>query len=324
MGDANDPGPLERGLSLLTWPSARTYRADAYGLDTLLERKARTVSVIVPARAVASTIGALVERLRPLERAGLVDELVVVDAASEDGTAAAASARGATVLQESELLPAFGAARGKGDAMWRGLAGTQGEIVAFVDADTEGFDARFVLGLLGPLFEDPALRLVKGAFRRPLRIGGEVRADEGGRVTELTARPLINLLVPELSGFAQPLAGEVAAPRALLEQLSFPVGYGVEIAMLIDSLRLVGLDALAQVDLGTRQNRHQPLRDLGAMAYAVLVAGLRRVAPELLDGLEAGVLAQPLGSELVRRSVPIEERPPLASLRATAAGGLAG
>jgi hypothetical protein len=317
MGDTKRPGTLERGLSLLTWPSARTYRADAYGLDALLERKARTVSVIVPARAVASTIGRLVERLRPLERAGLVDELVVVDAASEDGTAAAASARGATVLQESELMPAFGVARGKGDAMWRGLAATQGEIVAFVDADTEGFDARFVLGLLGPLFEDPALRLVKGAFRRPLRIGREIRPDEGGRVTELTARPLINLMVPELAGFAQPLAGEVAAHRVLLEQLSFPVGYGVEIAMLIDSLRLVGLDALAQVDLGTRQNRHQPLRDLGAMAHAVLVAGLRRLHPELLDGLEAGVLAQPLGSELERRAVPIEERPPLASLRAT-------
>jgi glucosyl-3-phosphoglycerate synthase len=275
--------------------------------------------VVLPAREVADTIGTIVAALVPYRDAGAIDELLVVDAASHDGTAAAAERAGADVVQEDELQAGFGPCRGKGDAMWRALAVTEGEIVAYIDGDTEGFDARFAVGLLGPLLTDPGVALVKGAFRRPMRAGGALLPDEGGRVTELVARPLLALLAPELGGFAQPLAGETAARRDLLESIPFPVGYGVETAMLLDALTVRGLDALAQVDLGERLNRHQPLRGLGGMALAVMAAGLRRGLPEAwLEGLAPGrmTLALPDGSTRTR-DVPVEERPPLASLALT-------
>ena len=176
-------------------------------------------------------------------------------------------------------------------------------------------------GLLGLLLSDPGVDFVKGAFRRPLRVGDTVLPDGGGRVTELVARPLLNLHVHELAGFLQPLAGEVAARRGLLERLPFPVGYGVEIAMLIDALRAVGLERMAQVDLGTRQNRHQSLQDLSAMALAVLVAAERRIhGTERIDAAAPGPLLVPAGGELEVRSVVLDERPPLAQvLRAASA-----
>lgn len=303
---------LDRAGVVGEWHRTRCYSGHAYDARELLERKPGTVSVVLPARGVAATVGSLLDALAPFEESGLVDELVVIDADSPDGTAAEAALHGAVVLQESELMPEFGPARGKGDAMWRGLAATQGDVVAFLDTDTEDFAPGFLPGLLGPLFDDPGLQLVKGSFRRPLRIGEESHPDEGGRVTELMARPLLNLHVPELAGFRQPLAGEVAARRGLLERLAFPVGYGVEVAMLIDALRAVGLDALGQVDLGSRQNRHQPLRDLGAMAYAVLATASRRI--EGLAGAGAGALLQPLDERFETREICLDERPPLASL----------
>ena len=270
---------------------------------------------MLPAREVAATIGGVLDALAPLERAGLVDELLVVDAASSDGTARIAAARGARVADESVLLREFGPALGKGDAMWRGLSATSGDIVAFLDTDTEDFHAGFALGLLGPLIEDPGLAFVKGAFRRPLRVGDTVVPDGGGRVTELVARPLLNLHLPDLAGFLQPLAGEVAARRELLERLPFPVGYGVEIAMLIDAYREVGLERMAQVDLGTRQNRHQPLRDLSAMALAVLATAERRIhGRRRADAAAPGPLLVPGEDGFEPRSVVLDERPPLAEL----------
>ena len=208
-------------------------------------------------------------------------------------------------------MPAFGPCRGKGDAMWRALAATTGEIVAYVDADSEDFGERMLTGLLAPLFARPCLALVKGAFQRPFATGGDVLPGEGGRVTELMARPLLNLHRPGLAGFAQPLAGEIAARRDLLERLAFPVGYGVEIAMLLDAERLVGLDALAQADLGSRQNRHQPLDALSAMSYAVLVAACKRLlGPEAVDALAPGPYVLPGAGDVDVRQVPVEERPP--------------
>ncbi|MGI8439936.1 MAG: glucosyl-3-phosphoglycerate synthase [Thermoleophilaceae bacterium] len=314
--------------SLDVWLAARSYRAEAYTTERLLAAKTSSVSVILPGRSVAEAVGGVIDALLPLEEIGLIDELLVVDAASPDGTAEIARARGATVLQESELLPGFGPARGKGDAMWRALSATRGEIVAFLDADTEDFHAGFLLGLLGPLFEDPELQLLKGSFRRPLRVGHELVPDGGGRVTELLARPLINLYAPELSGFRQPLAGEVSGRRELFEALPFPVGYGVEIAMLIDAVRAVGLDALGQVDLGTRQNRHQSLRALGAMSSSVMYAALSRVlGPDVPTEVDTVWLTQPVGDELEVSPVAVEERPPLAVLTpdgGRAAAALAG
>jgi glucosyl-3-phosphoglycerate synthase len=312
---------LERELALAAWTASNAFRADRWDLDGLLARKRESVSIVLPAREVADTIGSVIGALVPLERAGLVDEVVVVDAASTDGTARAAAEAGATVLQESEVLAELGPARGKGDAMWRGLAATSGDVVAYIDTDTCDFDERFLLGLLGPLFERPELEFVKGAFRRPFKVDGAAAVpDGGGRVTELVARPLLNLHAPELAGFVQPLAGETAARRALLESIPYAVGYGVEIAMILDVAALVGVEAMAQVDLGTRQNRHQALRELGAMAYAVLATATRRFyGDEAVDGARgAGALAIPGGSSMEMREVTLEERPPLRTLPAKA------
>lgn len=307
--------------TLRSWLARRSYRADAFPLERIAELKradgSPSVSVVLPAREVAETIGPILDALAPLRAAGAIDELVVVDASSGDGTADVAAGRGATVVQESALLAGHGPARGKGDALWRSLAATRGDVVAFLDADTENFDDRFLRGLLGPLLADPEIAFVKGAFRRPFKLGEATVPDGGGRVTELVARPLLNLHVPELAGFVQPLAGEFAARRSLLERLRFPVGYGVEIATLIDSYRIAGLDALAQADLGERHNRHQPLRALSAMAYAVTIAAQRRIHGEEVAALAApGPLAFPGGGQLELRHVAVEERPPLAGLRA--------
>jgi len=311
-------GRARRGLAVdlrrSWWQAERTYAAAAFPLERLLAAKRATVSVVLPTRDVADTIGGVLDALAPLRRAGLIDEILVVDAASRDGTAALAAGRGVRVADESSLLPAYGPALGKGDAMWRGLAATTAEIVVYVDADSEVFSPRFVTSMLAPMFEDETIALVKGSFRRPFRVGDTVLPAGGGRVTELLARPLLNLHRPELAGFAQPLAGEIAARRSLLERLSFPVGYGVEIAMLIDALREVGLDRMAQVDLGTRQNRHQPLHALSSMALAVLATGERRVHGAAVEASAPGPLVVPHDGEMEVRSVVLDERPPLAAI----------
>jgi glucosyl-3-phosphoglycerate synthase len=248
-------------------------------------------SVCVPTRNEAPTIGPIVETL-----VELVDQVVVVDAGSPDGTARIAAEAGAEVHDQSSLLPQMGPVLGKGDAMWRSLSVLTGELVCFVDGDSADFGPHFVRGLLGPLAADPGLQYVKGFYRRPFR--GE--HEGGGRVTELTARPLLELFYPELAACRQPLAGEIAARRSLLERLPWATGYGVEIAQLIDVYCEVGIDAMAQVDLDVRQNRHQPLAALGPMASAVAGAVAARLHRE--GRLEGG-------------APPVVERPPLASLR---------
>jgi len=235
----------------------------------------------------------------------------VVDADSLDGTAEQALEAGARVIQQDAILSEYGPALGKGDAMWRGLHATAGEIICFLDGDTADPDPRHLQGLLGPLLAEPSIHFVKGSFERPLRVGDTALQNEGGRVTELMARPLLNLHEPLLAGFSQPLAGEFAARRELLESLPFPAGYGVEIALLIDSLRARTLDALAECRLGTRQNRHQTLRALGEMAYAVLAAVEQR-----RDGQRnrpSGHYLKPWEDGAVAR-VPVLERPPLKRL----------
>ena len=287
----------------------------------MLDAKRAPIALLLPTREVADTIVPIAREAARLADAGLLDEVLVIDAGSQDGTADRAAAEGITVLQENDLLPALGPVLGKGDAMWRALSAVRSEHVAFVDTDTADFDPGFITGLLGPLVCDPSIRFVKGAFRRPFRIGHEVTEHGGGRVTEILARPLLNLHAPELAVFDQPLAGETAGDRSLLEQLPFSAGYGVEIALLIDVWRAVGLDAMAQVDLGVRQNRHQALRELSAMAYAILVAAQAR----LVDG---GASAADASEQLTlpaldgsgageTRSVTILERPPHGAGRPT-------
>jgi glucosyl-3-phosphoglycerate synthase len=310
-------GRAARGLSVdlavSSWLASRRYTAAEFDLRRLRDRDDRpSVTVVIPARECAATITGVIETtVGPAYAAGLIDQLVVVDAASLDGTADRAAAAGATVMQQDQLAPELGPALGKGDAMWRALAATDGEIVCFLDADTEDPDPKHLLGLLGPLLSEPEIAFVKGAFARPFNAGGRTLADEGGRVTELMARPLLNLHFPLLAGFAQPLAGEFAARRPLLERLPFPVGYGIEIATLIDALDDVGLDALAECRLGTRQNRHQSLRALGEMAFAVLAAVERRIeGPRSATG---GAFLRPWEDGRVVR-VPVLERRPIRSL----------
>lgn len=314
---ARTTGRARRGLSVdlavSAWRERRRYRVEDFDLDTLVRPLGTRVTVVIPTRECAGTIaGVLSGTVGPVRARGLVDRVVVIDANSGDGTAQVAAAAGAEVIQQDAVLADFGPAQGKGDAMWRALCLTDEEVVCFLDGDTDDPVPGHLLGLLGPLFADPALALVKGSFERPMRSGEVVLPHEGGRVTELTARPLLNLHFPLLAGFTQPLAGEFAARRSVLEQLSFPVGYGVEIALLIDALKLSGLDALAECHLGTRQNRHQSLRALSEMSFAVLAAVERR-----LDGprsTTAGQYLRPWEDGAYVR-VPVAERPALASVQ---------
>ena len=288
-----------------------------------------SATLIFPARNVAGTIGDILTVVAGLQaRTGLPDQVIVVDADSPDGTADIARAHGAEVYSENELMPNYGPAQGKGDAMWRSLSAARGDIVMFADADTTDFREHFVYGTLGPLLADPAIQFTKAAYRRPFRQGEESIADGGGRVTELMAKPLLNLFYPELAGFVQPLAGEFAGRRELLSAVPFFTGYGVEIGMMIDVFAEVGLDGMAQVDLGTRQNRHQQLASLTRMSSVVLrtVAMREGLAQRVIDGDEPGLweLRQPEtylhavatedGLRLDEHLNELIERPPLARL----------
>jgi glucosyl-3-phosphoglycerate synthase len=313
----------ERAVS--RWWATRRFRADVFELERLLElKRGRVMTVIIPVRECAQTIAAVLDlTLAPALHAGLVDELVVVDAGSRDGTAEVAAAHGARVIQQDAVLADFGPALGKGDAMWRALAVTEGEVVCFLDGDTVDPVPSHLLGLLGPLLADDSLEFVKGTFERPFDTGRERLAHEGGRVTELMARPLINLHAPLLAGFAQPLAGEFAGRRDLLERIPFPVGYGVEIATLLDALALCGLDRLAECHLGTRQNRHQSLRALGEMAYEVLAAFELRLPSAPGRAPASGRFVRPWEGQ-APAELPVLERQPLrelAAARHAASGG---
>ncbi|MEV7678767.1 glucosyl-3-phosphoglycerate synthase [Streptomyces sp. NPDC088341] len=327
------------------WLTRRSWSAADRTLDRLLVAKAArgtTVSVVLPALDEEATVGAIVSVIRRelMERAPLVDELVVIDSGSSDRTAEVAAAAGARVVHRDAILPRLPALPGKGEVLWRSLLVTSGDVVCFVDADLRRFSADFVSGTVGPLLTDADVHFVKAMYDRPLREsgtdgdgagGGDTRRDgmrgdatggdamggaaagaQGGRVTELVARPLLNLHWPQLAGFVQPLGGEYAARRSLLERLPFPVGYGVELGLLVDALHTVGLDALGQVDVGVRLHRHQDDRALGRMAAAIYrTAQLRLsrahlVRPELtqFDRGEHGFVPRTY-------SVDTEERPPI-------------
>ena len=286
-----------------------------FPLERLLRHKRESISVVLPTREVADTIGPIVEELRSLDP--LIDQILVIDAASKDGTADVAAGLGADVHQESELLPEFGQALGKGDAMWRALAVARGELIVYLDSDTRAFPAHFATGMLGPLLCEEGVRFVKGFFRRPFTTAGEVRPVGGGRVTELTARPLLSAFYPELAAFIQPLAGEVAARRSFFDRLPFATGYAIETSMLLHARdELGGTTGMAQVDLDVRHNYHQPLPQLGPMAYAVLRVVLERLRADgrLLD--DHAPPLQTSDGQLIQ--VELVERPPYASIRARA------
>lgn len=233
-----------------------------------------SVSVVVPARECARTIGPIAATLAQLRADGIIEQALVVDADSADGTAALARAEGVDAVSENELMPRFGRARGKGDAMWRALSVCTGDLVCFLDGDSgDGFGAHYVTGTVGPLLGEPDVAFVKAFFRRPFGDAPE----GGGRVTELTARPLLRRFWPELAALHQPLAGEMAARRELLCRIPFSTGYAVETAMLLDVHAEVGAAAIVQVDLDVRRNDHQPLGALTTMADEVLAAACARL-----------------------------------------------
>lgn len=254
------------------WFAARTYRGADYVVESLVAAKAgRRVSLVLPAHNEQATVGVMVRAIRAalVEQVPLLDELVVIDSESTDDTARVAAEAGATVHVQGEILPELGRRSGKGEALWKSLAVTTGELVGFIDADLYDFDPRLVVGLFGPLITDPELAFVKGCYERPLSVVGGVVPGGGGRVTELVARPLLALHWPELTGFVQPLAGEYAGRREVLDAVPFAGGYGVEIGLLIDLVEAYGLDALGQVDLRVRKHRNAPDSALARMAMQI-------------------------------------------------------
>ncbi|MEU6642986.1 glucosyl-3-phosphoglycerate synthase [Saccharomonospora sp. NPDC046836] len=313
-----------------TWLERRSSRADDWtAAELVAAKRGRTVSVVIPARNEQETVGQIVRTIRTalMEEQPLVDEILVVDSHSEDATAAVAAEAGATVVAQDAVLSLPGV-RGKGEALWKGLAATSGELVVFVDGDLYDFTAGYVIGLLGPLLTDPAVDYVKGFYHRPLVGAQHTDADGGGRVTELVARPLLNMFWPELSGFVQPLAGEYAGRREVLESIPFVTNYGVEVGHLIDLLEWRGLDALAQVDLGMRTHRHQSTQALGRMSGQIMLTIVDRLkhygrlvtsqppATLLAQFRRGGDAGHGVERELVLTDLTLHQRPPLATLRA--------
>ena len=267
------------------WFGKRTFHYSQFEpakLRAARERLGLTVSVCLPTRDEAATVGAIVKALRKslLERSRLIDEIVVMDAGSDDDTTAIALAEGARVFREQDVLPEVGPGSGKGEALWKSLHACRGDVICWIDADIRNFHPRFVHGLLGPLLLNPEVLYVKAFYERPIREHNSLRSTGGGRVTELVARPLLNLLWPQLAGIVQPLSGEYAGRRVALEQVPFSSGYGVELGLLVDLAERFGMDAIAQVDLERRVHRNQEVQALGRMSFGILQAVFLRLVEE--------------------------------------------
>lgn len=307
------------------WYERRTSAAADWPLPRLLAAKgAASVSVVLPALDEEATVGRVVATVRRelVEVVPLVDEVVVVDSGSSDATARVAEQAGARVEHVTAVLPGQGTRPGKGEVLWKALAVTSGDLVVFADSDVTDFRAEFVTGLLGPLLTDPGVALVKGFYERPLHTGDGVEPTGGGRVTELVARPLLNLHWPELAGVVQPLSGEYAARRSVLEAVPFASGYGVETGLLLDVLGGWGLDALAQVDLGRRTHRNSGDAALGRMASTIVqtvLGRLERAGRLVLLDEPSPALTQfartPAGWTHATALVDTWDRPPLREVR---------
>lgn len=298
-----------------SWFVAATSASEQWPVERVLRDKERTglrVSVVIPARNEQATIADVVGRIRHdlVDRVALVDELVVMDSLSSDDTAARARDAGARVHAVGEVAPDLGTRPGKGEALWKSLFVTSGDVLVFVDADLTDWGTHFVTALSGPLLADPGTLLVKGFYDRILEMD-DGPTTQGGRVTELVARPLLALHWPQLGAVVQPLAGEWSIRRELMEQLPVPIGYGVEFATLVDTVQRHGLPALAQVDLGRRAHRHQSVHDLAVMATEILAVAARRVAgaPPRAEAIELAQYTRDAPPWRVR-PVPVDERQP--------------
>ena len=268
--------------------------------QAVADKRGRTVSMCIPCRNEAATIGQVVHRFMPI-LGTLVDELIVIDDGSTDDTARCAAGAGATVIPIADIHARYGFGRGKGNVLWASLAVTTGDFLVWCDGDVTSATGEWVARLLAPMLRDRDVALVKACYDRPTDNGG------GGRTTELVARPLLSLYAPALATLHQPLAGETAGRRSALEQVPFVEGWGVEIALLYDIAARFGVEAIAQVDLGTRVHRHQALASLAVQAAEVMATLLGRVGK--LDTQDA-VLQRIDGAVALN----LRERPPFASL----------
>jgi glucosyl-3-phosphoglycerate synthase len=302
-------------LDVDEWLAERSWSHPTWTVEELVAAKnGRTISVVLPALNEEETVGSVIETIRPL-LGGLVDELIVLDSGSTDDTEVCAVSAGAQVISREQALPEIAPRPGKGEVLWRSLAATTGDIVVFVDSDLIDPDPMFVPRLVGPLLVADGVHLVKGFYRRPLKVGVSEDANGGGRVTELVARPLLAALRPELGCVLQPLGGEYAGTRELLTAVPFAPGYGVEIGLLVDTYDRFGLEAIAQVNLGVRAHRNRPLTDLGAMSRQVIATLLSRCGVT-----DSGVgLTQflPQASDYTSRTteVSLADRPPMVTVR---------
>ncbi len=265
------------------WFAENTFDAEEFAdLERLVGFKQRlgvTISLGLPALNEAETIGPLIECLRSAlcDAVPLLDEIVVIDSGSEDRTRDVARALGVPVYLHRGILPQLGTHRGKGEALWKSFSVLRGDLIVWLDTDIRNPHPRLVYGLVGPLLAHSRLKYVKGYYSRPVQVGDHLYESGGGRVTELAARPLLNLFFPELSGFIQPLAGQYAGWRDALEQVPFFTGYGVEVGLLIDLMDRFGLQALGQVNLGRLVHRNSPLPHLSTMSFAILQVIVNRL-----------------------------------------------
>ncbi|MEV6767134.1 glucosyl-3-phosphoglycerate synthase [Nocardia sp. NPDC051030] len=297
------------------WVSTNTWDRPDWTVRELVAVKGdRTVSVVLPALNEEDTVAAVVASIRPL-LGTLVDELVVLDSGSTDATIERAQAAGARVVTREQAVPELEPVPGKGEVLWRSLAATTGDLIAFVDSDLIDPDPMFVPKLLGPLLTVDGMHLVKAYYRRPLRQGDTIDDNGGGRVTELVARPLLAALRPGLSNVLQPLGGEYAGTRELLTAVPFAPGYGVEIGLLLDTHDMLGLSSIGQVNLGVRQHRNRPLAELGVMSRQIVGTFLRRMG--VADSGAALTQFPLVGGEFIAQSteVSLADRPPMNTLR---------
>ncbi|WP_305094391.1 glucosyl-3-phosphoglycerate synthase [Prescottella sp. R16] len=298
-----------------TWADTNSWDHPHWSVADLERAKAgRTVSVVLPALNEERTVAGVVDSIHPL-LGGLVDELIVLDSGSCDGTAVRARAAGATVVSREDAVPGLPPVPGKGEVLWRSIAASTGDVIAFVDSDLVDPDPAFVPKLLGPLLTGDGIHLVKGYYRRPLRSGGAEDANGGGRVTELVARPMLAALRPELTCVLQPLGGEYAGTRELLSAVPFAPGYGVEIGLLLDTYDRLGLGAIGQVNLGVRKHRNRPLSELGVMSRQIIGTMLRRCGVADDGSGLTQFVADGQSFLPVHTDVSLADRPPMNTVR---------
>jgi glucosyl-3-phosphoglycerate synthase len=309
------------------WFAENTFHShefsDLHYLMTLKEKQGVTISLGLPALNEEATVGQVIETLKTalMDEVPLLDEIVLIDSNSTDQTRDIAESYGVPVYIHQNVLPEAGANIGKGDALWKSLHVLTGDIIAWVDTDITNIHPRFIYGLIGPMLQSPRIQYVKGFYQRPIKVGDKIQAGGGGRVTELVARPLLNLFYPELSGIIQPLSGEYAGRRSALEQLPFFSGYGVETGLLIDLLDRFGLEAIAQTDLEMRVHHNQPLVGLSKMSFAILQVFIARLESrygmQLLDKANRSmklILQEPERFALEINEIGDVERPPMLTM----------